>query len=106
MANADGNNVGHTLSLVGRASPDMLAQNHAPDGLRVMCIAGEGHHVAEDCGSVPGWDDLKQAFKKGKRGDPDDRRGWYETYCANRGKEKNKFDPYVWDILDVNQGLA
>ncbi|KAI9715002.1 MAG: hypothetical protein M1828_001109 [Chrysothrix sp. TS-e1954] len=93
----------HVFSLVGRACPDGNPQMRAPAGLRVFCLAGEGHHVAEDCGGIPGWDELKACFKKGKRGDPDDRRAWYKEECMNGEKD---FDPYKWSILDVNEQLA
>lgn len=99
-----GDSWAHILSLLGRASPDVDSQMNAPAGLKGFCLGGEGHHVAEDNESGPGWEDLKEAFKKGKRGDPDDRRGWYDNFRANGGKEK--FDPYKWDIFAVNERLA
>lgn len=99
-----GDSWGHTLSLIGRTSPDFLGQMHAPEGTRVLCIGGEGNHFAEDSGGYCGLDKLKECFRKGKRGDLEDRRGWYEEDCANGGKEK-KFDPYAWSIFVVNDGL-
>lgn len=41
--------------------------------------------------------------KKGKR-DPENRRQWYKTYCAN-GDPKG-LDPYKWSIIEVNDRLA
>ena len=71
------------------------------DTPKVLCIGGEGHPCAEDCGSEPGWEDLKNAFKK-PRGNKW-RREWYKTACAN-GDPKG-LDPYKWDILEVNDQL-
>ena len=99
-----GDSWAHDFCLLGRASPDMSSQMYAPDTLKVLCLGEEGHHVAEDCGSGDGWEDLKNAFKRGKRGDPEDLRGWYETCCVNGGREK--FDPFSWHILEVNERLA
>ncbi|KAL8626128.1 hypothetical protein Q9189_008187, partial [Teloschistes chrysophthalmus] len=45
--------------------------------------------------------DLKNAFKKPK-GDKS-RKEWYRDICAN-GEPKG-FDPYKWDILEVNDEL-
>lgn len=68
---------------------------------QVLCIAGEGHLCAEDCGSELGWEDLKKDFKK-SRGD-EERKDWYKIMCAN-GDLKG-LDPWKWDILDVNEQL-
>ena len=38
-----------------------------------------------------------------RRNDPDRRREWYKTFCAN-GDPKG-LDPFKWDILDVNSKL-
>ncbi|KAL9089355.1 MAG: hypothetical protein Q9159_002571 [Coniocarpon cinnabarinum] len=94
----------HTFCLIGRASPDMHAQFHAPPDLEVFCFGGEGHHVAEDSGGGEGWEAVKEAFKKGKKGDPDDLREWYREMCANG--EKGVFHPYKWSIFDINERLA
>lgn len=62
----------------------------------------QGHPCAEDCGSTPGWENLKASFKK--RGDADGQKAWYKQVCAN-GDPKG-LDPYKWDISDVNDELA
>ena len=95
----------HRFILLGRASPDMNAQINAPEVMKVLCLGGEGHHVAEDCGGLSGWEDLKEAFRKGKKSDPDDTRGWYNSSCLNGGDGK-KFDKYSWDVFGINEQLA
>lgn len=90
---------------VGRATPDSQAQMSASDELTVWCLGGGGYGIAEDSGGPPGWDDLKENFKKRKRrASGDDRREWYKKMCAN-GEPKG-LDPYDWDILDVNHALV
>ncbi|KAI4270991.1 MAG: hypothetical protein LQ337_006324 [Flavoplaca oasis] len=92
----------HQIVLLGRAEKglhDVLGGGG--DAPKILCIGGEGHPCAEDCGSAPGWEDLKDAFKK-QKGDRS-RREWYKTMCAN-GDPKG-LDPYKWDILEVNDQL-
>lgn len=67
-----------------------------------MLTQFQGHACAEDCGSIPGWEDLKRVFKKGAK-DPDGRKGWYKTFCANG--DRKGLDPYKWDILEINDEL-
>ncbi|KAL8860191.1 MAG: hypothetical protein Q9178_003455 [Gyalolechia marmorata] len=93
----------HQIVLLGRAEKGLhnVLGGGGEDTPKVLCIGGEGHPCAEDCGSEPGWEDLKNAFKK-QKGDKS-RREWYKTMCAN-GDPKG-LDPYKWDILDVNDQL-
>ncbi len=92
----------HQIVLLGRAEKGLHnVLGGGEDTPRILCIGGEGHPCAEDCGSEPGWEDLKNAFKK-QKGDKS-RREWYKTMCAN-GDPKG-LDPYKWDILDVNDQL-
>ncbi|KAI4263441.1 MAG: hypothetical protein L6R42_001413 [Xanthoria sp. 1 TBL-2021] len=92
----------HQIVLLGRAEKGLHnLLGGGADTPKVLCIGGEGHPCAEDCGSEPGWEDLKNAFKK-QRGDKS-RRDWYKTMCAN-GDPKG-LDPYKWDILEVNDQL-
>ena len=95
----------HDIYVLGRAD-DHLGNTLGlrEDGdQRILCISGEGHGCAEDCGSYPGWEDLKEAFKKTKGGDKE-RREWYKKYCLN-GDPKG-LDPHNWSILDVNAQLS
>ena len=92
----------HQITLLGRADKHLhesLGGKGAPKGL---CLGGEGHPCAEDCGSEPGWQNLKDAFKKA-RGDKD-LKEWYKRTCSN-GDPKG-LDPYKWDILKVNDGIG
>lgn len=93
----------HDITFLGHADPNLRKVMHIPDEMEAVCIGGEGHPCAEDCGSSPGWEDLKNVFKKGKK-DPDGRKEWYKRMCAN-GDPKG-LDPYKWDLLEVNDELA
>ncbi len=42
----------HDFCFLGHAAPQMNKQLDAPDTLSVFCVSGQGHPVAEDCGSV------------------------------------------------------
>ena len=90
----------HEIVLVGRA--DAALGKRMGIEQKIVCIAGEGHGCAEDCGSIPGWEDLKAAFAK-PRGDKF-LREWYKDTCAN-GDAKG-LDPWKWDILKINEGLS
>jgi hypothetical protein len=97
-----GDSWNHDIVFLGRADSSMRRQMHIPDELQAVCLGGEGHPCAEDCGGSGGWEDLKNVFKKGKR-DPEGLKTWYKTMCAN-GDPKG-LDPYKWDIFDVNDEL-
>ena len=91
----------HEIVLLGRAQPRL---NHAY-GLKtegnVLCLDGQGHPCAEDCGSEPGWENLKDQFKKAK-GDKY-LKDWYKNSCVNG--DRKGLDPWKWSILDVNDEL-
>jgi hypothetical protein len=63
----------------------------------------QGHPIAEDCGSYPGWEAVKEVFTKPRSRDPEDLKNWYKTCCAN-GDPKG-LNPYQWSILDINDDL-
>ncbi|KAI4170591.1 MAG: hypothetical protein LQ343_004823 [Gyalolechia ehrenbergii] len=94
----------HQINILGRADKGLhsaLTGFPPEKAQQVLCIAGEGHPCAEDCGSEPGWEDLKNAFKK-PRGDKE-QKDWYKNMCANG--DKKGLDPWKWDMLDVNERL-
>ncbi|KAL8668588.1 MAG: hypothetical protein Q9168_006787 [Polycauliona sp. 1 TL-2023] len=92
----------HDILLLGRAEKGLhTVLTGEEDPQQVFCFGGEGHPCAEDCGSEPGWEDLKNAFRK-PRGDKA-LRDWYKNTCYNGDAEG--LDPYKWDILDVNDQL-
>ncbi|KAL8916009.1 MAG: hypothetical protein Q9208_008740 [Pyrenodesmia sp. 3 TL-2023] len=94
----------HQIQLLGRAEKGLHA---ALTGLpeekaqKVLCVSGEGHPCAEDCGSEPGWEELKKAFTKPK-GDRE-LKEWYKNVCANG--DRKGLDPWKWDLMDVNAAL-
>lgn len=94
----------HQIVFLGHADPTLRQAMGIPDEMEVVCLGGEGHPCAEDCGSTPGWEDLKDLFKSKTKRDPDGRRQWYKTYCAN-GDPKG-LDPWKWSIFEVNDALA
>lgn len=91
----------HQITLLGRADKGLNMALGGKDAPKVLCLGGEGHPCAEDCGSEPGWENLKETFRKA-RGDKD-LKNWYKTQCTN-GDPKG-LDPYKWDILDINDQL-
>ncbi|KAL8895426.1 MAG: hypothetical protein Q9207_008180 [Kuettlingeria erythrocarpa] len=94
----------HQIQLLGRAEKGLHA---ALTGLpeekaqRVLCVSGEGHPCAEDCGSEPGWEELEKAFTK-QKGDRE-LKEWYRNVCANGNKKG--LDAWKWDLMDVNAAL-
>ena len=90
----------HEIVLVGRA--DGALGKRMGIEQRIVCVAGEGHGCAEDCGSVPGWEDLKATFAK--RGGDKFLKDWYKNTCAN-GDAKG-LDPWKWDICKINEELS
>lgn len=93
----------HEIFVLGRADDNLGKALGLKDRQRVLCIAGEGHACAEDCGGPGGWEDLKDTFKK-TRGVDADRKAWYKNFCSN-GDQKG-LDPWKWDILKINAELA
>ena len=91
----------HEIMLLGRAQPGLHRSFGLQSEANVLCLDGQGHPCAEDCGSEPGWENLKTQFKK-QRGDKD-LKDWYKNMCAN-GDEKG-LDPWKWSMLDVNDEL-
>ncbi len=94
----------HQIQLLGRAEKGLHA---ALTGLpekkaqKVLCVSGEGHPCAEDCGSEHGWEELKKAFTK-QKGDRE-LKEWYKNDCANG--DRKGLDPWKWDLMDVNAAL-
>ena len=86
----------HELDLVGRDVPGSKARLSISENTTVYCLAGEGHPVAEDCGGLGGWEEIK----KGNRMD------WYKKHCSNAQRDRKWLDPYKWNIAGVNKALA
>ncbi len=64
----------HKISVVGRAAATEV----------FLCTAGEGHYVAEDVGSVMGWQNLKEAYRT-QRPNKEQREQmyWFERQASN-----------------------
>ena len=93
----------HQITLLGRADPGLHWAVGGHEAPTMLCLSGEGHPCAEDCGSELGWEHLKELFAKPKKKDPDDARDWYKNHCANGDSEG--LDPWKWDIFEVNDEL-
>ncbi|TVY42154.1 hypothetical protein LOCC1_G005789 [Lachnellula occidentalis] len=64
----------HTIQVVGRME--------ASKGF--LCFDGEGHGVAEDAGSVPGWLELREAYRTANpTTEQMEKRTWFETMASN-----------------------
>ncbi|KAF2140855.1 uncharacterized protein K452DRAFT_298936 [Aplosporella prunicola CBS 121167] len=92
----------HSIVLLGVADPTLRRIMGIPPEVRVVCLGGEGHPVAEDSGGPGGWDELKDLFRKPRA--KDERKDWYKNGGCLNGDPKG-LDPYRWDVLDVNDGL-
>ncbi|KAF1811387.1 hypothetical protein P152DRAFT_459783 [Eremomyces bilateralis CBS 781.70] len=97
-----GDNWMHELIFLGSAPPTLNAAIDIPETIKVVCLGGQGHPVAEDCGGAGGWERLKAQFsaKDGDAGLKD----WYKKECANT--DGKALDPYKWSIVGVNTALA
>ena len=93
----------HQITLMGRADPGLHRAMRGSDAPGVLCLGGEGHPCAEDCGSAPGWQNLKEIFTKPRKKDADDLKDWYKTTCANG--DPDGLNPWKWDIFQVNKEL-
>lgn len=94
----------HQITLLGRADPSLHRTMGGPSAPSILCLGGEGHPCAEDCGSAPGWEHLKELFAKPRKRDSDDLKDWYKNQCANGDSEG--LDPWKWDIVEVNEELG
>ena len=90
----------HEILLLGRA--DAALGKRMGIEQDIVCLAGQGHGCAEDCGGVVGWEHLKGVFAK-PRGDKF-RKDWYKNMCAN--SDAKGLDPWKWDILKINEELG
>ncbi|KAL6718631.1 hypothetical protein ACLMJK_002865 [Lecanora helva] len=73
-----------------------------------MCKDGEGHYVAEDAGSVQGWETLKKAYRAARPNkEQREKMHWFENQASNadphglkNGRER------AWAKGDINRRLA
>jgi len=97
----------HRVICMGKVDHVAKASFGASENTPVLCIAGEGHPAFEGVCSCD-WEGLKYDLMHPDDKDDDnrDRREWYKEDCAYMFPEKvENFDPYRWEILDVNDDL-
>jgi len=88
----------HHIEIIGRA----------PATNTFICTAGEGHGVAEDVGSLEGWQKLKEAYRtQSPNKEQKDKMQWFERMCSNKdshglGGER----VHMWDQIGVNFKLS
>lgn len=73
-----------------------------------VCTDGQGHGVAEDVGSAPGWERLKAAYRAA-RPDKEQRSKmrWYETQASNGDREGlGKGREMSWAKGAINRRLS
>eukprot|EP00026_Physarum_polycephalum_P017916 Phypoly_transcript_19303.p1 GENE.Phypoly_transcript_19303~~Phypoly_transcript_19303.p1 ORF type:complete len:150 (+),score=35.48 Phypoly_transcript_19303:191-640(+) len=59
-----------------------------------ICLGGEGHPCAEDCGGPGGWEELKALYKKKKlTKEAKTTKDWYESGGCVNGDEEGLADP-------------
>lgn len=89
----------HDIELIGRATKDTEG--------KIVCVAGEGHGIAEACGGPCGWEQLKEAYvvPEDVISDQDkELRRWYEEVAGNG--ESAGLDLWKWNREEVNKKLA
>ena len=73
-----------------------------------QCTDGEGHGVAEDVGSVNGWEFLKQAYRSPRPNkEQREKMKWFETFASNKDRQGlgNGRDK-LWARAEINSRLA
>lgn len=90
-----GNSWEHLITVIGRGDKSES----------FFCVDGEGHRCAEDAGGSSGWEDVRNAYKKGN-GDKD-LREWYEKTCVNGDPAGLKGEKvWRWDQAEINRHLV
>jgi hypothetical protein len=86
----------HTITIVSRVAATSIFE----------CTDGEGHGVAEDVGSVRGWDELKRAYRAAR---PDksqrEKMLWFETQASNAEGGGLHDKERVWAMEKINHLL-
>ncbi|KIM97223.1 hypothetical protein OIDMADRAFT_182606 [Oidiodendron maius Zn] len=87
----------HSITILGRIAATSI----------FSCTDGEGHGVAEDVGSVRGWEELKMAYRAARPNKSQrEKMAWFETQASNaegdglRGKER------MWAVEKINRQLV
>lgn len=87
----------HRITVIGRTAATSTFK----------CLDGEGRGVAEDCGSTPGWKDLKGAYRTtSPTQEQKDKRHWFENQATNRDRRGlGNGLLMVWDKDAINANL-
>ncbi|KAK6002683.1 hypothetical protein QM012_001433 [Aureobasidium pullulans] len=88
-----GNNWGHEIEIIGRGKVDDVFE----------CTSGNGHAIAEDVGSMSGWEELKNAYRAAQ---PDNEQKkkmhWFENSASNFDPEGLKERESYVDLSIIN----
>ena len=86
----------HEIEIIGRGNVD--------DAFK--CTDGNGHGIAEDAGSMPGWEGLKNAYRTAKPNDEQkEKMHWYENLASNFDPEGLKGRESYVDLSVINSLL-
>ena len=91
-----GDKWGHEIEVVGRGKVD--------DGFQ--CTDGNGHGIAEDSGSMPGWENVKEAYAASNpTKDQKEKMHWFEYQASNADSRGLKGRENFWDKDAINARL-
>ncbi|MCJ1365696.1 hypothetical protein MMC16_004821 [Acarospora aff. strigata] len=90
----------HSIKLVGRATESTIG--------KVVCLAGEGHPVAEDAGGCTGWQRCKEAYATATPNKEQcELQEWFEKECSNADlRGLSGAGSWRWDQKKVNRALS
>ncbi|KAK5682349.1 hypothetical protein LTS10_005476 [Elasticomyces elasticus] len=105
-----GNGCEHEIEFMGHANPDHDAEvlkNGVALGQANICIDGEGHSIAEDCGGECGWERTKWSLCLSGELDPwhfdiiwANRRldhMWHEIHLLHNMMQPGRLENEIWD---------
>lgn len=91
-----GDNWGHEIEVEGRGKVDDVFQ----------CIEGNGHYIAEDSGSMPGWEELQKAYRAANpNGEQKEKMHWFEHMASNADPKGLKGRENFCDVQGINARL-
>lgn len=91
-----GDHWGHEIEIIGRGNVDDTFK----------CTDGNGHGIAEDAGSMPGWEELKKAYRAAKPNDEQkEKMHWFENMASNFDSEGLKGRESYVDLSVINSLL-
>ncbi|KAH0362296.1 hypothetical protein KCU65_g8100, partial [Aureobasidium melanogenum] len=88
-----GDNWGHEIEIIGRGNVDDTFK----------CTDGNGHGIAEDAGSMPGWEELKNAYRAANpTKEQKEKMTWFEQKASNFDPEGLKGRESYVDLSVIN----